>query len=102
MALIVVPLRAVIVSVICVVLATVVIVNVAVVAPSGTITLAGTWATPVRLLVRVTAIPPVGAGPFKVTVPVDETPPLTVLGARTSEDRTGAVTVRVARRTTLR
>lgn len=58
---------------------------------------AGTWAVEVRLLLRVTTIPPVGAGPFNVTVPVDEIPPLTVVGLRLREAATGAVTVKVTR-----
>ena len=44
------------------------IVNVAVVAPAGTVIEARTWATDVRLLVNVTTIPPAGAGPVNVTV----------------------------------
>jgi hypothetical protein len=76
----------------------VVIGNVAVVAPAATVTLAGTVATEVRLLDSVTTIPPAGAGPFSVTVPVDGFPPCTVLGLRVRVDNVGALTVRVARR----
>jgi hypothetical protein len=61
------------------------------------VTEAGTWAAEVRLLVSVTTIPPAGAGPFNVTVPVDEIPPLTVLGLRLREEAIGAVTVKVTR-----
>ena len=76
--------------------AEVVIVNVALVAPAATVTLAGTWAADVLLLVRVTTAPPDGAGPVKVTVPVDEVPPITELGLRLTEVSAAAVTVRVA------
>jgi hypothetical protein len=44
--------------------------NVALVAPAGTVTLAGTCAAPLLLLSMMTA-PPAGAGPFNVTVPVE-------------------------------
>ena len=55
----------------------VVILKVAVVAPSATVALAG---TPALELLAVSAphIPPAGAGPAKVTVPVNEVPPATV------------------------
>ena len=70
----------------------VVIVYVAVLSPAGIVTLAGTWATAVRLLERVTTRPPVGAGPSSVIVPVEEAPPWTVLGLIVCTDMTGAVT----------
>jgi hypothetical protein len=76
--------------------AEVVIVNVPLVAPAATVTLAGTWAADVLLLVRVTTAPPDGAAPVKVTVPVDEVPPITELGLRLTEVSAAAVTVRVA------
>jgi hypothetical protein len=50
----------------------------------------------VRLLVNVTTIPPAGAGPFNVTVPVDGSPPRRLLGFRVKDEATGAVTVKVA------
>jgi hypothetical protein len=81
--------------------AVVVIVNVAVVCPAGTVTEAGTCAVDVRLLVSVTTVPPAGAGPVNATVPVDGFPPLTVLGLRLTDAATGAVTVKVAVRLTL-
>ena len=74
----------------------VVVVNVAVVAPAATITLTGTWAAAVLLLESVTTAPPTGAGPFKVTVPVEDTPPRTDVGLRLTEYRVAAVTVNVA------
>src|SRR5437588_679708 len=63
-----------------VVTALVLTVNVALLAPAATVTLAGTVAVDVLLLVRVTAAPPAGAGPLSVTVPVEEDPPLTAVG----------------------
>ena len=57
----------------------VVMVNVAEVDPAGTVTDAGSVAF-VLLEVRLTVMPPDGATPFKVTVPVDVSPPTTVLG----------------------
>lgn len=71
-------------------------VNVAVVAPAATVTDAGTVAAAVFELVRVTADPPVGAGPFRVTVPAEDTPPTTVAGTSATEEGAGALTVSVA------
>jgi len=64
-------------------------VNVALVAPAGTVTLAGTLATEGLLLERETTTPPLGAGPLNVTVAVEELPPVTLDGLRLSEDRVG-------------
>jgi hypothetical protein len=58
----------------------VVAVNGAVVAPAATVTLAGTVAAGVLLLVSVTTAPPDGAALVSVAVPVDELPPTTVDG----------------------
>ena len=55
-------------------LAAVVMVNVAVVDLPCTVTLAGTLASEVMLLVRLTTVPPMGAGLGKVTVPVGVEP----------------------------
>src|SRR5206468_647827 len=55
-------------------------VNVALVAPAATVTLAGTVAAAVLLLVSVTSVPPVGATAVKVTVPVAEAGPTTLVG----------------------
>ena len=69
-------------------------VNVAEVALAGTATLVGTWAAEVLLLERATVAPPAGAGPFSVTVPVEEAPPGTEVGFKVIELSTAAVTVR--------
>jgi len=74
----------------------VVTVNVAVVAFAATVTLADTVAAAVLPLLRATTAPPVGAGPFIVTVPVDEAPPFTVAGLRLTALGTGAVTPKLA------
>src|SRR5436305_11989309 len=66
-------------------------VKVALVAPAGTVTLAGTVLTAVLLLASVTTIPPLGAGPLRVTVPWDVFPPVTLAGLRlTPETATAA------------
>ena len=67
----------------------VVTVNVAVVLPAATATVAGTVAD-VLLLDSATEIPPVGAAALKVTVPVDELPPVTVVGLRDTDDKATA------------
>jgi len=65
-------------------------VNVALVAPAGTVTLEGTLAVPL-LLESATCAPPAGAGPLSVTVPVEDcTPPITLVGFSVSEESVGA------------
>src|SRR2546427_4424704 len=61
---------------------TVVTVNVALVAPAGTVTLptAGTLAAAGLLLERVTTTPPAGAVALNVTVATEELPPTTLVG----------------------
>jgi hypothetical protein len=73
-----------------VVAALVVTVNVALVAPAGTETLAGTDAAAL-LLDNATAKPPDGAAAVKVTVPVEGLPPTTLEGLTETADRAGAV-----------
>ena len=60
--------------------------NVALVAPAATVTLAGTRAAVVLLLESATCAPPVGAAALSVTVPVDEFPPTTLVGFSVSDD----------------
>jgi len=62
-------------------------VTVALVAPTGTVTLAGTVATAVLLLESVTSAPPEGAAAVKVTVPVEKLPPTTDVGLTLTADR---------------
>ena len=64
--------------------------KVALVAPAGMATLAGTGANDVLLLARETTTPPLGAALLSVTVPVDELPPLTLVGLTVSDVRVGA------------
>ena len=71
-------------------------------APAGTRTLAGTFAMEGLLLVRLTATPPIGAGPLRVTVPVEELPPLTDVGDKASVERFGGFTVIVVVLVTVR
>ena len=68
-----------IVAVVFDVTAFVAIANVAVLLPSGTVTVVETTADPL-FDVRVTTSPPGPASQFKVTVPVDVVPPTTELG----------------------
>jgi hypothetical protein len=72
--------------------AAVVAVNVALVAPAGTLTLAGTLVA-VALLVSKTPAPPAGAALLSMTVPVEALPPVTLAGLSTSVARlAGAAT----------
>jgi hypothetical protein len=74
------PVVAVIVSVSLAATAEVLTVNVAVVAPAATDTEDGTWEAELLDWRETEIDPPVGAGPFKVTVPVDGLPPTTEVG----------------------
>src|SRR3989441_9124137 len=69
--------------------ALVVTVNVTLVAPTGTVTLAGTVAAEL-LLDSVTCAPPAGAGPPRVTVPGGLLPPVTLVGLSASGERPAA------------
>lgn len=75
-----------IVTCVLLVTATVVTENVAVVCPVGTVTLpAETCATAVLLLDNAMVAPPVGAGPVRVTVPLEAVPPETLAGFSDTE-----------------
>ena len=74
---------------------TVVIVNVAVVAPEVTTTLAGGVALP-ELEDSVTEVPPVGAAPLSVTLPMEEELPTTVVGLSVKAVRVAGLIVRLA------
>jgi hypothetical protein len=90
------PSVAVIVAVVAEVTVWVLTVNVALVAPAGTMTLAGTVAA-AALLESATVAPPGGA-PLSVTVPCELPPPVTLGGLRVSDATVmtvGAVTYRV-------
>ena len=60
----------------------------ALVAPAGTVTLAGT-VTAAELSDNVTAVPPEGAAALRVTVPVEEFPPTTLVGFSDSAESVG-------------
>jgi len=75
-------------------------VNVAVVALAATVTLAGTVAAEVLLLVRVITAPPAGARPVNATVPVELLPPRTEVGLRETELRVAALTIKLVVRVT--
>jgi len=78
----------------------VVVVKVAVVAPASTITESGTWPADALLEVKLTIAPPKGAGAFRVTVPVDDTPPGTDVGLTLTLLSADGVTVKVVVRLT--
>ena len=63
----------------------------ALLAPAATVMLAGTLAAPLSLE-SCTCVPPVGAVPLSVTVPVEDcAPPVTLMGFSVSEESVGAV-----------
>lgn len=70
--------------------------NVALVAPAGTVTVAGTVPAATVSDASVITRPPTGAGLEIVTVPTDGVAPTTDVGFIVSAVRTGAVTVRAA------
>jgi hypothetical protein len=74
----------------------VVIVKVVLMEPAAMVTLAGTCAAVMLLLCKVTVAPPMGAAPFRVTVPVELFPPTTEVGFLAIEDKVAALTASVA------
>lgn len=72
--------------------ALVVTLNVALVPPAGTVTLAGAFAAGL-LLESATCAPPAGAGPSSTTVPVTGLPPATLDWLRLSTETLGGTTV---------
>ena len=66
------------------------------VAPAETVTPPGGAATVELLLLMATAVPPCGACPVNVIVPVELVPPATLIGDKLSDNAVGAVTVKVA------
>ena len=66
--------------------------------PAATVTVAGTVAAAVLLLLSETEAPPTGAWALRVTVPVEGVPPVTLEGLTLTEARVAAagVTVRLA------
>jgi hypothetical protein len=77
------------------------IVNVALVTPLGTVTVAGTVAAATLLLDSATDTPPAGAGWLKVTIPVEVPPLSTLTGFRLSAmSVTDGLTVSVTDRVT--
>jgi hypothetical protein len=71
----------------------VVTVKVAELAPASTVTVAGTVATSVLLLLRLTVKPSAWAGPLSVTVPVAVPPPVTEVGSSVKPVSDGGLTV---------
>ena len=72
--------------------ATVATAKVAVELPAVTVTLSGAFAAEL-LLDSAIMMPPVGAGPVRVTVPVDGLPPVTVAGFSDTEDSVTGIIV---------
>jgi hypothetical protein len=64
-------------------------VNVALVAPAGMVTRDGTVAKDVLLLASATTTPLEGAGAVKVTLPVEESLPCTLVGFSASDNKVG-------------
>jgi hypothetical protein len=83
---------------ICSVTDAVLTVKVPLVAPAATVTLPGTVAVLGMLLDSVTTAPPEGAAVVKVAVPVETSPPTTLVGFTDTEDKLAAAACAVKRR----
>jgi hypothetical protein len=59
-------------------------------APAGMVSVLGTCAMAAVPLAKVTTTPPAGAGPLRVTVPLEDVPPFTVAGFSASEAKATA------------
>jgi len=70
-------------------------VNAAPALPAGIVAEVGTVAAGL-LLLNVTAMPPAGAGPLNISVPVEFVPPVTVAGLKLTELKPGGETVKLA------
>jgi len=95
-AVLLIPRVAVIVAEVLLATANVVTVKVPEVLPAGTVIDAGTVAAAVLVLCKETDAPPVGAGPVRVTVPVELAPPETEVGFNDRTETAAALTVSVA------
>ena len=71
------------------VVALVLTVKVALVAPAGIVTEVGVVASLVLLLARETMAPPEGAGALSITLPLDGAPPVMLLGLSVTEVSVG-------------
>lgn len=74
----------------------VVTVNVAMVPFAAIQAPAGTWAAAALLLERVTRAPPAGAGPFNISVAIEEVLPTTEVGLTATAPRTADKTEKLA------
>jgi hypothetical protein len=72
---------------------TVVIGKVMLESPAGIVTEPCVWATEGVSLESDTIIPPIGAGPFNLTVPVEFFPPATLVGDKVTEETADGLTV---------
>lgn len=65
------------------------------VAPPAMLKFAGVVTALMLLLIKETVKPAAGAGPFRLTIPTEPVPPVTVLGLKVNEEMLAGFTVRV-------